>query len=89
MKSDQEEMISKIGVLVPWMDFVQAKAAIYEDETTAAIRSCQEKTEAAMNCSQAELEETVKHRVNDALTSIDQQSQGLCEDLDARIKRSP
>jgi hypothetical protein len=48
-------MKSKIGVLFSRVDFVQAKTAIYQDQTMAAIRDSQEKTEAATSSIRAEL----------------------------------
>jgi BMFP domain-containing protein YqiC len=56
-----------------------------QDKNTAVIRSSQEKTEAAVNSVQAELEETIKHWMEDILTSVDQQTQGLHKELDATI----
>jgi hypothetical protein len=47
MKTSPEEIKPKLGILI-WMDFVQAKTAIYQDETTAAIKSSLEKMEAAI-----------------------------------------
>jgi hypothetical protein len=39
MKTGQEEMKSKMGVHIFWVDFVQVKTVICQDETTAAIRN--------------------------------------------------
>jgi hypothetical protein len=47
--------------------------------------SSAEKTEAAINFIRTELEEIIKHRVEDILISVDQQTEGLREELEARI----
>jgi uncharacterized membrane-anchored protein YhcB (DUF1043 family) len=39
-----------------------------------------------MNSVHAEMEETIKHRVDDVLTSVDLQTQGLCKELDSKME---
>jgi hypothetical protein len=85
MKTSQEEMKLKMGVHIFWMDFVQFKTVICQDKTVASIGSTQEKTEAVVNFIWAKLEEAIKHRLEVVLTSVDQQTQGLCKKLNARI----
>jgi hypothetical protein len=48
MKTSQD-MKDRIGALASRMDSTQFKTAIYQDETTAAIRSSDGKTVAAVN----------------------------------------
>jgi flagellar biosynthesis/type III secretory pathway M-ring protein FliF/YscJ len=76
MKGSKKEMKSVTGVLGCRMHFVQAKTAMYQDETTTAIRSSQEKTESALNSIRTELDET-KHRVEGVSVSVDLSTDGL------------
>jgi hypothetical protein len=48
-----------------------------------------EKMKAAINSIQTELEGTIKHRVEDILTSIDWQSQSLLEELHTGYTNAP
>jgi predicted ABC-type ATPase len=44
-----EEMKCRIGAFISRMDSTSSETAIYQDETTAAIRSSEEKTVAVVN----------------------------------------
>jgi hypothetical protein len=45
----------------------------------------QEKMEAAIHSIWSELEETIKHRVEDVLACVDKRMQGLCKELNKKI----
>jgi hypothetical protein len=45
------------------------------------IKCSQEEMEAAIHSSWSELEETIKHWVEDVLACVDQRMQGLCKKL--------
>jgi chromosome segregation ATPase len=55
----------------------RVSAILYKMETM--IKCSREETKAVINSIQAELEETVKHRVKDVLGCVDQRTQGLKE----------
>jgi hypothetical protein len=54
---------------------------------TAAIRNSQEKMKAAINSIWFALEGSIRHWVEDVLASVDQQMQGLCEELSENIEQ--
>jgi hypothetical protein len=47
----------------------------------ATIRSGQEEMKATINSIQSELEKTIKRRMKDVLASVNQCTQGLCEEF--------
>jgi hypothetical protein len=49
------------------------------------MKAHQEKTEAAIHSIQSELEETIKHLVEDVLASFYQRTQGLRKELNEKI----
>jgi hypothetical protein len=49
------------------------------------MKSSQEETKATIDSVRSELEKTIKHRVEDVLASVDQQTQGIRKDRDSRI----
>jgi hypothetical protein len=56
-----------------------------QEEMKAKMDIHQEKVEAAMHSIRSELEETIKHRVEDVLSYVDQKTQGLRKDLSEKI----
>jgi ElaB/YqjD/DUF883 family membrane-anchored ribosome-binding protein len=49
------------------------------------MKNSQEETDAAIHSIQSELEETIKHRLEDVLACVDQRTQGLCKELKQKI----
>jgi hypothetical protein len=49
------------------------------------MKAHQEKMEDTVRCIRFELEETVKHRVEDVLANVDQRMQGLRKELNEKI----
>jgi hypothetical protein len=47
----------------------------------AAVRTSKEEIKAAINSILSELEDTIKSWMENILASVDQQTQGLCEEL--------
>jgi hypothetical protein len=54
----------------------------------ATVRASQEIMEATINSIQSELEETIKNRVEDVLSSVDQATQRLHKELDMKIEET-
>jgi undecaprenyl pyrophosphate synthase len=64
---------------------MKTKMNIYQEKMEAVIRRRQEETKAAINYIRAELEETIKNRMKNVLTSVDQRTQGLRKELNEEI----
>jgi flagellar biosynthesis chaperone FliJ len=67
------------------MDIHQARTESTQEEMKAKMDIHQEKMEAAINSIRTELEETIKHQVEDILSYVDQKSQGLFKELTEKI----
>jgi hypothetical protein len=52
------------------------------------LKCNQEERKAAINSIRAELEETMKHRVEDVLAYTDQRKRGLREKIDTKMKQT-
>jgi hypothetical protein len=96
VNTTQEKMSSKIdannekfevlrGTLVSRMDIHQARTESIQDEMKAKMDIHQKKMEAAKHFTRSELEETIKLRVEDVLSCVDQKTQGLLRELTEKI----
>jgi paraquat-inducible protein B len=84
MKARYEEVQAKMEAN---QDMMKATVKSSQEEMKATVRACQENMEAAINSTWSELEETIKNPA-DVLVSIDQQTQGLHEELKAKIEKT-
>jgi hypothetical protein len=73
------------GTLVSQMDIYQAKTQSTQEEMKAKMHIHQEKMEALVHFLRSELEETIKHWVEDILSCVDQNTQGLHKELTEKI----
>jgi hypothetical protein len=67
------------------MDIQQARTESTQEEMKARMDIHQEKMEAAIHSIWSELEETIKHRVEDVLSCVDQKTPGLRKELTEKI----
>jgi hypothetical protein len=67
------------------MDIHQARTVSSQEELKAKMDIHQEKMEAATQSNRSKLEETIKHRVEDDLSCVDQKKQGLHKELTEKI----
>jgi hypothetical protein len=72
INANQEEMRARVS-------------AIQYKMMEVTVNCSQEETEAAVHSAWPELEETVKHQVEDILACVDQRTQGLCRALNEMI----
>lgn len=96
--TSQEKMKTRIGTLVSQMDIHQSETEATQEEMKAKMNTNQEKMKAsfssgqeemkvAISCIRAELEETMKHRVEGVLMPLDRRTLGLRQKLNRKIKQ--
>jgi hypothetical protein len=94
--SSQEKMEARIdsnnekfevlrGSFISWMDIHQARTVSAQEEMEARMGIHQEKMEATVHSTWSESKETIKHRMEDVLSCVDQKKQGLCNQLTEKI----
>jgi hypothetical protein len=67
------------------MDVHQARTVSNQEKMQAKMDIHQEKIEAAIYFIWSELEDAIKHRVEEILSCVNQKMQGLCEELTEKI----
>jgi predicted nucleic acid-binding Zn-ribbon protein len=78
---DMADLKTQIGCLASRIDVNQERVEVSHLE----MKAHQWKTEDTVRCIQFELEDTVKHRVEDVLANVDQRTQGLRKELNEKI----
>jgi pyrimidine operon attenuation protein/uracil phosphoribosyltransferase len=68
------------------MDLHEARTMSTQEEMKAKVGICQEKMEATIHSIWSELEERIKHWVEDVLLCINQKMQYLCKELTNMIE---
>jgi hypothetical protein len=92
-------MKTRIGAVVSQMDIhhdrtqstqeeIETKMNTYKEITEAAKRKGLEEIWAGISCIRAELEETIKHRLEDVLVFLDQGTLPLREELKGKIEQT-
>jgi BMFP domain-containing protein YqiC len=81
MKVSEEEMKATVSAIQEMIEGSQKKIE-------GVIRNGHEEIKTAINSIQSELEKTIRHRVEDVLVSVDQQTRGLCKKLNEKIEQT-
>jgi hypothetical protein len=85
IKPNNEKFEVLRGTLVSWMDIHQARTESTQEEMKAKIDIRQKKMEAAIHSIWSGLEETIKCRVEDALSCVGRKTQGHRKELTEKI----
>lgn len=65
---------------------IRTEVKVWQEEMKATVKVSQGKMEAALNSIQSELEKTIRNQVEDVLAYVAQQTQGLREELNAKLE---
>jgi hypothetical protein len=103
MRTNQEEMTARLealivannenfevlrSALVSRMDIHQTRTESTQKEMKVKIDIHQEKMESTVHSIRSELEETIKHRVEDVLSCVDQNTQDLRKELNEKTDKT-
>jgi hypothetical protein len=82
-------MKAQVGSIASWIDAkeeeMKARVSATQHEMEVTMKCSQEETDDAIYSIQSELEETIKHWLEDILACVDQRTQGLCKELKEKI----
>lgn len=88
MDDGQEEMKARMCYLTSWINASQeemrVRVSAIQYKMEVMIKCCQE-TEATIHSIRSELEEAIKHWVEDVLSCVNQKMQGLRKELTEKI----
>jgi hypothetical protein len=83
------EMEALVASPTSWININQeqmrARVSAIQYRMEAMMKCIQEETKVAINSVWGELEETMKHRLEDILSCVNQRSQGLCRELNEKM----
>jgi hypothetical protein len=88
---DGQEMKDQVGSLASWIDAnkeeMRARATAIQYKKEVMIKCRQEEMEAAIHSIWSELEETIKHWVEDVLACVNQRMQASAKNLTRRLMK--
>jgi signal transduction histidine kinase len=80
-KKRQVSIKGSMGALTERVEAIREKLEANQGKMEAIIRSGQEEMKATINSIRSKLEKTIKRRLKDFLASVNQSTQGLCEEF--------
>jgi hypothetical protein len=88
VEANQGKMAARLVAKIEDIKVNQAKTEFTQEEMNAKMDMHQENMEATMHSIRSELEETIKHEMEDILSYVNLQTQGFCKELIEKIDKT-